>query len=513
MMSIGESATVPTESDLASILECSRDLIIRYDRDIRILFFNSAAVRIYRELLGVDLRLGLCTYELFAPESRAYWDVINARVLGGEAFTEECMLPDKSGIPHTYEIDYHPTRQGGEIVGFTTFARDVTAARAHEAALREKHKLESVGVLAGGIAHDFNNLLAAVLSNIGLAQRSLPATAPAASYLSGAEEAVLRAAELTRQMLAYAGRAPAAMQPVELAELVQQMVKLLRASIPRNVEIAVEFDGDPAWVHGDVAQLQQVVMNLVTNGSDAVRQRSGLVRVSVTRQLIRNRHKGEGGLSVEPGHYVALTVEDDGSGIEEQVRSLMFDPFFSTKAGGRGLGLSAMLGILRNHRASIEVSSEVGRGARFRVLVPESPAPVVAETPLPKASDVELSGLVLLADDEATVLATTRQLLEELGFDVVSARDGLEACKHADKLLDDLRLAVLDLNMPTMGGLEVVKALRLRRPDLPIVLMSGFASSEAASIRDRRTHFLGKPFRLPDLKALLEVALDHRTAP
>jgi len=509
MASRDESVTACGESDLASILECTRDLVIRYDREVRILFFNSAADRIYRELLGVSLRIGLCTYDLFTPEQRVYWDRINARVLGGESFTEELTIADQNGVARTYEVDYHPTSRGSDVVGFTTFARDVTAARVHEAALREKHKLESIGVLAGGIAHDFNNLLAAMVGNIELAQQDLHPGAPAAHYLSCAEEAALRAADLTRQMLTYAGRAPALMQPVELAALVQQLVQLLRSSVPKNVVVDLEPCSEPAWVHGDVAQLQQVIMNLVTNGADAVGRRSGLVRVRVTRADVRQRRKGEGGLSIEPGAHVVLEVADDGDGIAEHVRVRMFDPFFTTKAGGRGLGLSAMLGILRNHRASIEVASEVGKGTRFRVLIPEGTAPVPASA-RSRPSAVELSGLILLADDEATVLAATRRLLEKLGFEVIPASDGVEACKQADPVLSDLRLALLDLNMPAMGGLEAARTLKLRRPDLPIVLMSGFASSEAASLRERGTLFLGKPFRLPDLKSVLERALESR---
>jgi PAS domain S-box-containing protein len=507
-MAGSDAASAPgVESDLAGILECTRDLVIRYDRGIRILFFNSAAERIYRELLGVSLEIGLCTYELFAPHHRPYWDSVNARVLSGETFTEELTLPDQNGVSRTYEVDYHPTRRGDDVVGFTTFARDVTAARAHEAALREKHKLESIGVLAGGIAHDFNNLLAAMLGNIGLAQHDLHPDAPATRYLRAAEDAALRAADLTRQMLAYAGRAPALMQPVELSTLVEQIVQLLRSSAPKNVVVTVESLGGPAWVQGDVAQLQQVIMNLVTNGADAVGQRPGFVRVSVTHAPIAQRQKGEGGLTLEPGSYVALVVEDDGCGIEEHVRPRMFDPFFTTKPGGRGLGLSAMLGILRNHKASIEVTSAVGKGTRFRVLVPERGTP--ATTALPEPSrPATFSGLVLLADDEPAVLETSRGFLESLGFRVLCACDGVDATQKAEPVLAELRLALLDLSMPRKGGREALHTLRERRPDLPIVLMSGFAGDHATIGRhDDRTYFLGKPFRLCDLKAVLGRAL------
>lgn len=495
------------ESDLASILECARDLVIRYDRDIRVLFFNGAAARVYRELLGVSLRVGLRTYDLFASEQRSYWDKINERVLGGESFTEEFSLPDRDGLLRTYEVDYHPTRRGGEVVGFTTFARDVTAARAHEAAVREKHKLESVGVLAGGIAHDFNNLLAAILGNIGLAQQGIAPDTPAINYLNAAEVATLRAADLTRQMLTYAGRAPTVMAPVELGNLVEQLVQLLRSNVPKDVIVSVEAGTGPTWVHGDAVQLQQLIMNLVTNGVEAVGQRAGRVRISVTPERIRFRQKGEGGLSIEPGEYVALVVQDSGCGIEERVRARMFDPFFTTKAGGRGLGLSAMLGILRNHRGSVEVTSEVGKGSRFRVLVPEGPAPVTAVTSS-RQRTVNLSGLVLLADDEPAVLEATRASLQRLGFEVVCARDGNDACTQAERMPVDLRLAVLDVSMPGMDGLQVARALRRQRPDLPIVLMSGFSSQDVAGARDARTYFLGKPFQLSELQRTLEQALE-----
>jgi len=496
------------ESELLGILQCTRDLVIRYDSQIRILFFNHAAERIYRELLGVTLELGLCTYDLFSPEQRLYWDGINQRVLSGESFTEELQISDQAGALRTYEVDYRPTRRDGAVVGFTTFARDVTEARAQEAALRERHKLESIGVLAGGVAHDFNNLLAAMLGNISLAMRESPPGTDACAYLRSAEHAALRGAELTRQLLSYAGSTPTAAEPVNLTALVEEMVQLLRASVPKNAILSVELAPRAAWVHGDRAQLQQVLMNLVTNGADAVGAAGGNVNVRVAHVAVGEHTKGVGGLAIEPGNYVVLEVTDEGCGMDESVQARMFDPFFSTKQQGRGLGLSAMLGILRSHRSGILVSSTVGVGTSFRVLMPEGTPP--AEEPSTDVPDkVRFSGRALVADDEPAVLAVTCRLLESLGFEVTSAFDGIDALAKGTSELPSLRLVVLDLSMPGLGGRGVADALRDFRANLPVVFVSGRPSDDVLHVLPpEATCFLAKPFGLEDLRRALKRVLN-----
>jgi CheY-like chemotaxis protein len=225
--------------------------------------------------------------------------------------------------------------------------------------------------------------------------------------------------------------------------------------------------------------------------------------------VLRMRHRGEGGLTVEPGRYEALIVEDEGSGIEESVRARNFEHYITTNTCGRGLALSAMLGILLSHRASIDVTSVPGQGTTFRVLIPEGTPPATVSVST-RPSSAQLTGVVLLADDEASVLDTTRCLLEGLGFAVVPASDGLRALEEAERMRHGFGLAVLDLSMPGMNGRELARALRLRRPELPIVLMSGFAGDDASSnLLDDRMFFLGKPFRRSDLQRVLEQALER----
>ena len=381
--------------------------------------------------------------------------------------------------------------------------------RAIEAKVLEVQKLESLGVLAGGIAHDFNNLLVAILGNASLALLDLPEDSPARQSIADIEVASQRAGELARQMLAYSGRSRFQVEPIELGELVRELMTLLQVSIGKSVVIKLDLSKDPIIVDADAAQLRQVVMNLVINAADAIGDRSGFVTIRVGQLRADAAYLADVHPEAElaAGHYAALEVSDTGMGMDTATQARIFDPFFTTKFAGRGLGLAAVLGIVRGHGGALRVYSEIGRGSTFRIVLPLS-----ASSPAPVGDADEVwfgTGRVLTVDDDLMVRSVARRLLQSFGLTVVEAAGGREAidCFAADP--DGIDAILLDLTMPDVGGPEVFREVRGIRPDVPIVLMSGYHEDEvgAAFDGDGLAGFVQKPFTPADLAKRMRVAL------
>jgi signal transduction histidine kinase/CheY-like chemotaxis protein len=379
-------------------------------------------------------------------------------------------------------------------------------------------KLESVGLLAGGIAHDFNNLLTSILANTSLAKKELGSAESVRKHLEIVETASQQAAELTRQLLAYSGRGRIVVEPVAIDRIVRDIVRVLEVSVSRRATLTLELDGLDGIVDADVAQLQQVVMNLVTNAADAVTSTRGRI---VVRSHVRAVDEAEARRSthavIEPGRYVVLEVTDDGRGMSDEVRERIFDPFFTTKATGRGLGLSAILGILRGHHAGLVVESKVGEGTTFRMYFPLGRSSQErVRLPL-SVDDTPLAGSVLVVDDEESIRDAASALLRALGLEVVAVEHGLAAIavlEASDRVFD---LVLLDLTMPRLDGHATLERLRSHSPTLPIVLSSGYSAQEvlASYANDGRTTFLPKPWRAAELVDAVRFALaaahvDHR---
>jgi PAS domain S-box-containing protein len=396
-------------------------------------------------------------------------------------------------------------------------ARDVSERRAQEEAHLQAQKLEGLGLLAGGIAHDFNNLLTSIQGYQGLCRLAVDEGKNPSNYLERMDASIQRAASLARQLLAYSGHASFQVEPVDLNALVEEMSGLLGVS--RLTKVTLEQDlapGLPA-VRGDPVQLQQVVMNLVTNASEAIGAEAGCVELStratvLTAEAIERLMPGQG---LAPGAFVTLAVRDDGMGMTQEVLARIFDPFFTTKPAGRGLGLSAMRGILRAHRAGIEIQSQPGRGSLFRVHFPvDASASRVPDAALRDEVDVRtLRGPLLLAEDEPAVRDATRQMIERFGMTVVAVVDG-DAAWAAFQSRPDLEAVILDLTMPRKGGAEVHRLIRAVNPRIPILLTSGY-SKEALpelQVEGYPTVFLQKPYSLSQLDAALRLAFERSRA-
>jgi ligand-binding sensor domain-containing protein/signal transduction histidine kinase/CheY-like chemotaxis protein len=352
--------------------------------------------------------------------------------------------------------------------------------RALDRRMQDAQRLESLGLLAGGIAHDFNNLLVGILGQAGLVRQDLQPDSPVRPQVEQIERAATRAAELTSQLLAYSGRGRFVLERVNLASLVTEMAKLLETAIAKHVAIRFDFAPDLPAIEADAAQIRQVVMNLLTNASDALADREGEIVVRVDTVDAGADAPPPSGLP--RGRYVRLLVRDTGVGMDASTVSRIFDPFFTTKFTGRGLGLAAVQGIVRGHRGAISVASTPGAGTTFEVLFPalEEPAPKAVERRIqPPAAAAR--GTVLLVDDDATVRAVGRSALERAGFTVIVASDGREALDAFRARTSAIDCVLLDLTMPRQSGAETLRQIRGLDADVPVVLSSGYTEQDVTS--------------------------------
>lgn len=396
--------------------------------------------------------------------------------------------------------------------------RDITERKQFDQQFQQTARLESLGILAGGIAHDFNNLLAGILGNAGLALGEAPPNTSYQNALKHIVHASQRASELTRQMLAYAGKGRMNFEPLDLSAMVREIGKLVESSIPKSVELKFELAPDLPLVDADAGQMQQVVMNLVINAAEAIGEgRRGQVRVSSRSEELRaeDLHARYSSAGLSAGRYVILQVEDNGSGMEEHVRSRIFEPFFTTKFTGRGLGLAAVQGIVQGHRGAIQVTSSPGKGSSFEMLLPPSDVVKSAPPPEPAASELRGTGLVLVVDDEPVVLQTAAAILKHNGYQVLTAANGELGVEAVREHQGSLAAVILDLTMPVMGGEEALKRLKQIAPSLPVILSSGYDPSQVmSSLRNLEiAAFLRKPATVSEMLITLKKAIQGAQAP
>ena len=376
--------------------------------------------------------------------------------------------------------------------------------------LFEARKLESLGLLAGGIAHDFNNLLVAILGNAHLVLEALPPDHAQHAAVAEVKAAAERGRLLTRQLLSYAGRTPAERIPLDLSAQVREVTELLRRSLQPTVSLCFDLADSLPAVEVDPGQLQQVIMNLVRNAADALSPASGTItlRTGLARLERAELAALVAGAGLEPGVYVRLEIVDDGCGMDAETRERLFDPFFTRKQGGHGLGLAVALGVVRAHGGGIALDSEAEGGTCFRVYLPASTRAPVADTAVSEPLDRGPRGHVLLADDDAAVRRVARRMLERLGYTVTEAADGAAAVEHVREAAVPFQVALVDLRMPG-GGIETARALRDIDPALPVVFQSGFDADgaiERAALGAGVT-FLAKPYVPRELGDALSAAL------
>ncbi len=446
------------------------------------------------------------------------------RAIKGEEIDAEeiCIRNDRRPDGVFISVNARPLRnKNGEINGGISVFRDITAqkkAKLEQQKLEEQmfrsQKLESLGVLAGGIAHDFNNLLMGVLGNADLTLLDLEKESPVYERVSNINIAAKRLADLTQQLLTYSGQKPIVEYQINLSTLVEEMQNLLRPALSKKAQIEKNLLENIPPIKGDPTQLRQVVMNLITNASDAIGNNVGLISiktglVDVTEKYLKQSYISE---NLKTGPYVFIEIKDNGCGMSKETLSKIFDPFYTTKFTGRGLGLAAVIGIVKRHGGILNVESTPGKGSTFTILFPALvKLGIENSTSLSHFTDEvwQSSGLVLVVDDEDTVQEVVTAMLEKFGFDVINARTGKEAIDIFKTKQQDLKFTLLDMSMPDMNGDEVYRQIKTINNKAKIILSSGFHQLDM--MRSLKPHeiatFLQKPYSCQQLLNTVKEAL------
>jgi two-component system, cell cycle sensor histidine kinase and response regulator CckA len=510
--------------DLERDLEHSRlllsgvpEAIVIAGADGRVTYWNDAATALFgwstAEMLGRRLE------ERFPEPTRAGMSDILQSVREGRDFVGECEDFRKDGTRIWIDTRIRGvTDSHGKVVAIVEIARDVTTRKRAEherqtleARLLQVKKLESLGVLAGGVAHDFNNLLTSILGNTDLAIAHLPTASPARTHLKHIEYAAQRAADLTRQMLNYSGRGQFVIRPVCLGEVVRARLGFIRSALPPRMALETALAESLPAIDGDPDQLAQLLMNVIANAIEAIGDAPGTIhvrsgRVSMGRADLAGMYLDE---HLPEGDYAYVEIADTGTGMPPEIQARMFEPFFTTKFTGRGLGLAAVLGILRGHRGAVRVTSEPGRGTTMRLLFPASgqwnaaaPDPSAAP-PTPARATTAPHGAILVIDDEETVRSVARMILERAGFSVVTAASGAEGIARFREAGGRFSAVLLDMRLPIVTSQQVCDELARIRPDVRIILSSGVLEDEAVEGFDRQriAGYLQKPYRFDELVA------------
>ena len=376
----------------------------------------------------------------------------------------------------------------------------------------QAQKLESLGVLSGGIAHDFNNILAIVMGNCSLIRMNAENTE---NYVLAIETATERAAALCRQMLAYAGKAQLTKTQVNMRTMVEEMITMLKSTLPQNTSIIPNLSADTPYIYADASQLRQVVMNLILNASEAIGTEQGEIEVSLaTTTVVADRpEKDYHGKDIQPGGYVRFEITDNGCGMEDQTKRRIFEPFYTTKFTGRGLGMSAVLGIINSHNGALQLFSQPGHGTTFKVYLPVQKSDQATYEDQNASASTEHwqgSGTILLVEDEDTIRRIAGELLNKLGFTVLEAANGKEALKLYKKNAADITLVFTDIGMPVMDGYALFAELKKLNPELPFIVSSGFGDADIVSRigRENIAGLITKPYTPAKLREVLRMVLE-----
>ena len=500
---------------LQEIIDSMGDGVLVSDDQGAMLVFNKAAQSIFGfELTHLHLPLAERARKLgnFLPDMVTPYPIEElpiAKALRGEQadqveiYVKNERRPQGAFISSTARPMYAPD---GSVKGTVLVFRDITAQKKAveenlrlEARVYQAQKLEGLGLLAGGIAHDFNNLLMGVLGNAGLALLELPPGTDVHSRVEQIKVGAQRLAELTNQLLAYSGKASFTEEVIDISDLMNEMLGLLKTVVSKKAVLEADFAAELPLIRADVTQLRQIVMNLITNASDALGDRQGRIVVRTgdiraDRPYLLQTILGD---KLAEGDYVYVEVSDEGCGMDEETQRRIFDPFFTTKVKGRGLGLAAVLGLMRRHGGTLKVDSEAGKGTVMRVLFPAIAGKKAVVAPRDVKQQVFRGrGTVLIIDDEELVRDITKEMLEYAGFNVLLAATGKEGLSVYEEHADEVAVVILDMTMPDLSGEEVFRALREYRPGVKILFSSGYSKDKRveALLEEGSVGYLQKPY-------------------
>jgi two-component system, cell cycle sensor histidine kinase and response regulator CckA len=505
----GEQALKQSEQRYRSLVENSPLPIFVVIQDL-IVYLNPAAV----ELFEAESELDVLNYPFRSLVEPEYQTHVAFQSTPTAILRAELKVRSLRGTLFDIEM----TALGVNFEGHDArlfLAVDITERkRAEQEALRlavelqHAQKLESLGLLTGSIAHDFNNLLVGLLGNADLALKELAVQSPARNHVSNIKKTAILAAELSNQMLAYSGKGQFVVEVIDLNRVILDMGELLHASIAKSATLHYELAETPPRIKGDVAQIRQIILNLITNAAEAIPESGGTITLRTAQVTDTNTLPSE----LSPLPYVFLEVSDTGCGIDLDTQSHLFEPFYSTKVAGRGLGLAAVDGIVRGHQGAIELTSNLGQGTTFRVYLPES-----NEKPA-RASMVSITGVdewrgegtILIADDEVMVRNVTAEMLRLFGFDTITAHDGESCIACFQEHHSEIVAVLVDMTMPRMSGKKVFEELRKISASIPIILFSGYSEQEVGFhvVGQQHAAFLQKPFELDALLSKLRHILE-----
>ena len=493
------------EARLRQVIDIVPHFIFAKDVDGRFLLVNRAVAEAYGTTVEQLLGKRDADYARSPEEAESFRrDDLEVISSGRPKLHVEEPITDAAGRVRWLQTSKIPfTVSGSASPAVLGVSLDITEQRAAADAVLRAAKEESLSVLAGGVAHDFNNLLAALLGHVSLALAKLAEGDPARGHVEKAAAVVERAASLTRQMLAYSGRGRFVVKALDLGAIVRETLPLLEVALPKRVALVAHLADRPLTVQADEGQLQQVLMNLVINAAEAIGDRSGSVSVTTGIQRLSGEECPAwqvGADPLAPGEYVLLEVADDGPGMDQDTQRRIFDPFFSTKFTGRGLGLAAVLGIVRGHGGGLSLESAPGAGTAFRLLF-ASTAATPATAPETPASRTGERLRILVIDDEDVVRDMVAEVLGYEGYDVLQAADGNAGVEVFRRHAPGIDAVLLDLSMPGLSGEETFARLLEIRDDVPVILSSGYDNAEAVRRFPGRSPvgFIQKPYRPGDL--------------
>jgi PAS domain S-box-containing protein len=506
------------EAFIYGVINNVPDTILTVNADGQVETCNPAAVALFGH--SPDHLIGLSVDRLFSEPTRSrflqsfnrYRKSNDPRYL--ETMSGECAVSVHDGSTSPVELQVHEMRilERRVVVMIVRDLGDQRRAEQQHSELEEQimgaQKLAGLGKLLAGVSHDFNNILVGILGNADIALSDMTSMTPARSIVEDIRRSAIAGSELTSQMMAYSGGAETKAEPLFLNDFLKQMNPLLKSLISDHIELKFDYTENIPAIEADGTLFRQLIVNLVTNSVDAIGEKPGVihVRTGINRTDSRYMQTMDINTDLSEGYYVYIEVADTGSGFDGESRAKLFDPFFSTKANARGLGLAAVHGIVRSHNAAVRVQSEPDRGAAFKVFFPYSenkPKPAAPREEPGVPENWRGKGTILIVDDDMAVRKVTGLMLTKRGYRILTANDGKAGVEMFEKHCDEIAMVILDLVMPKMNGEEALNEIQRIDPDARVVLCSGYNEHEAPEINrlKQRVSFLQKPFEMEELLA------------
>ena len=506
------------ESKLALLIQAihaSHEAIMVLDAEGIIEFANPSAAALYQQPMDQVIGMSAAVLRGGNAGDDTYKDIIST-IKHQEIWSGEMLFHTDDNEDRLVARRISPIMdENGHVHHQICIDRDITEAKQRSLQLEHTQRLESLGILAGGIAHDFNNLLTAIMGNAAMAERGLDANKDVRIHLSHITASSRRAADLCKQMLAYSGKGHFMIQPVSIPELIREMARLMEVSINKQITVRYALNENLPLVDADSAQIQQVILNLITNANEAIGEEKGEIVFSTGVMQAGHAYLNASltNEKLPKGEYIYIEVADTGCGMEKSTIEKMFDPFFTTKFTGRGLGMSAMLGIVRGHHGAIRVKSQPGKGTTFRILLPVSDSSrdkqSTEEAGAKTAPTSHVKGTVLIVDDEAVIREVAHAMLKDIGFEIIEAIDGKEAVECYRQHQSEISAVLLDMTMPQMDGKTCFAELKKINPDVRVLLSSGYSEQEIHKLfaDQMPAGFIQKPYMPESLQQKMEEIL------